>query len=180
MAREGRESCEMNQQVQLQWHLVLVCANVTVRWGKGLVFAFCHLSFTQHPPPSPSFQSEHPFLCLRPLGLLFKLTGKEDSALSRELLGLVYQSRVRGEQRTRRKKKKNPKCMQSKRRRKMTMSRRAEKKGQRSLWCQLVWRRALGAWCGEKWRTVLQYRREQEGERVRRSGEGRGEDGAGS
>ena len=148
--------------------------------GKGLVFAFCHLSFARHSSPSPSFQSEHPFLCLRPLGLLFKLTSKEDSALSRELLGLVYQSRVMGEQRTRPKKKKNPKCMQSKRRRKMTMSRRAEKKGRGSLSCQLVWRKALGACCGEKWRTVLQYRREQERERVRRSREGRGEDGAGS
>ena len=67
--------------------------------------------------------------------------------------------------------------MQSKRRRKMTMSRRAEKEGRGSLSCWLVWRRALGACCGEKWRTVLQYRREQERERVRRSREGRGEDG---
>ena len=148
--------------------------------GKGLVFAFCHLSFARHSSPSPSFQSEHPFLCLRPLGLLFKLTSKEDSVLSRELLGLVYQSRVMGEQRTRPKKKKNPKCMQSKRRRKMTMSRRAEKKARGSLSCQLVWRKALGACYGEKWRTVLQYRREQERERVRRSREGRAEDGAGS
>ena len=77
--------------------------------GKGLVFAFCHLSFARHSSPSPSFQSEHPFLCLRPLGLLFKLTSKEDSVLSRELLGLVYQSRVMGEQRTRPKKKKKSK-----------------------------------------------------------------------
>lgn len=77
--------------------------------GKGLVCAFCHLSFARHSSPSPSFQGEHPFLCLHPLGLLFNLTSKEDSALSRELLGLVYQSRVMGEQRSRPKKKKKSK-----------------------------------------------------------------------
>ena len=39
-AREGRESCEMNQQVQLRWHLVLVCPNVIVMWGRDLFLLF--------------------------------------------------------------------------------------------------------------------------------------------
>lgn len=55
-------------------------------------------------------------------------------------------------------------------RRKMTMSRRDEKKGRRSLVPAGVEEGFGGLLWGEKWRTVLQYRREQEGKSTEKWG----------